>query len=50
MHNLAPVLQVDHIIDNMCYILHLLMSDMLKSTYQMLLMQRMFYFLYNVQM
>ena len=26
MHNLAPVLQVNHIIDNMCYILHLLMS------------------------
>ena len=50
MHNLAPAPQVNHIIDNMCYILHLVTSDMLKSTYQMFLMQRMFYVVYNVPM
>ena len=33
MHNIAPALQVNQIIDNMSYILHLLTSDMLKSTY-----------------
>ena len=37
MHNLALVPQVNQIIDNLCYILHIL-------TYKMILMQRMFYF------